>query len=58
MLHVVTSNYTNFVLPIILYHLSLISEKTLDELRLTKLPCEEGKVVFNNEPGPEKYVSK
>lgn len=31
-------------------------EKTLvDELSLTKLPCEEGKIVFNNEPGPEKY---
>ncbi|XP_078346337.1 uncharacterized protein LOC144631703 isoform X2 [Oculina patagonica] len=30
-------------------------EKTPDDLSLTKVPCEEGKVVFNNEPGPEKY---
>ncbi|PFX25530.1 Cytosolic carboxypeptidase 2 [Stylophora pistillata] len=30
-------------------------EKTADDESLTKLPCEEGKIVYNNEPGPEKY---
>lgn len=33
------------------------SEKTADDESLTKLSCEGGKVVYNNEPGPEKYVS-
>lgn len=30
-------------------------EKTADDESLTKLSCEGGKVVYNNEPGPEKY---
>ncbi|CAH3186518.1 unnamed protein product [Porites lobata] len=30
-------------------------EKTLDDVNLTKLPSDEGTVVYNNEPGPEKY---
>jgi len=30
-------------------------EKKIDDTSLTKLPCEEGKIVFNNEPDPEKY---
>ena len=35
----------------------LYTEKLLDDSSLTKLPCDEGTVVYNNEPGPEKYVS-
>ena len=35
----------------------VIAEKTLDDVNLTKLPSDEGTVVYNNEPGPEKYVS-
>jgi len=38
-------------------YIFLISEKKIDDTSLTKLPCEEGKIVFNNEPDPEKYVS-
>ena len=34
----------------------VITEKTLEDANLTKLPCDEGTVVYNNEPGPEKYV--
>lgn len=39
------------------HFVSVIAEKTLDDANLTKLPCDEGTVVYNNEPGPEKYVS-
>lgn len=39
-----------------LHFVSVISEKTLEDDNLTKLPCDEGTVVYNNEPGPEKYV--
>ena len=39
------------------YFVSVIAEKTLDDVNLTKLPSDEGTVVYNNEPGPEKYVS-
>lgn len=39
------------------HFVSVIAEKTLDDANVTKLPCDEGTVVYNNEPGPEKYVS-
>ena len=39
-----------------MYFVSVIAEKTLDDVNLTKLPSDEGTVVYNNEPGPEKYV--
>ena len=39
------------------HFVSVIAEKALDDVNLTKLPSDEGTVVYNNEPGPEKYVS-
>ena len=39
------------------HFVSVIAEKTLDDVNLTKLPSDEGTVVYNNGPGPEKYVS-
>ena len=39
------------------YFVFVTPEKRLDDFTLAKLPCDEGTVVYNNEPGPEKFVS-
>lgn len=44
-IHCIPRNPEPFVKP----------EKTFEDFIFTKLPCEEGTVVYNNEPGPEKY---